>query len=342
MTSHRRAISAPKKRLKWRVINALARGAERLAIDQVLNRLVRNKTSLTVLTYHRVAEAHDYGHLDPALISASPDGFAMQLDYLKERYNFVDAQLVLAAARGESSLPEHPMLITFDDGYEDFASNAWPELKRRSIPAVLFVSTQNVETQSGYWWDQLHLLLKQMGRQNIRIPSLSSDPLPAAEHATKKRLKVWLKSLRPDLAQEWIDCQSKTVGVAPAECSILDWSALNSLAAQGVTICPHTQTHPIMTRLCSRQVAQEISGSYEDLLSNIGEALPLFAYPSGYVDDRTRELCAQSPMELAFTTKFGSNKLTEVDPLRLRRINVPRESEPVFLGFQAIVARLRG
>ena len=33
------------------------------------------------------------------------------------------------------------MLLTFDDAYRDFATNAWPTLKRYGLPATLFVPT---------------------------------------------------------------------------------------------------------------------------------------------------------------------------------------------------------
>lgn len=327
-------------KLNWRVFNSASRVARKFSLDLALKRLIRPRGSLTVLTYHRVAELDDYSHLDPALLSATPAGFSQQLDYLQTQYNFINAAQLLAAARGEKPLPDHPMLITFDDGYADFEKNAWPALKSRSIPACLFVSTHNVENRVGFWWDQLHLLLKQMGERQLHVPELSSHPMPASTHATKKRLKIWLKSLHPDLVQEWIDNQSDTASVSRRECSLLDWTALNRLANEGLTICPHTQTHPIITQLPSSDVKQEINGSFSDLIANIGQPLPLFAYPSGYVDQRTRDLCEESPTEIAFTTRFGANRLCKADPLLLRRINVSLDSEPAALAMQATVARL--
>ena len=46
-----------------------------------------------------------------------------------------------ACLHGEKHLPERPVLITFDDGFADYAQVALPILERHSLPATLFVTT---------------------------------------------------------------------------------------------------------------------------------------------------------------------------------------------------------
>jgi peptidoglycan/xylan/chitin deacetylase (PgdA/CDA1 family) len=53
----------------------------------------------------------------------------------------VTAQQVVAAVRGGRPLPERPVLVTFDDGFADFAQNALPALQEHALPATLFVTT---------------------------------------------------------------------------------------------------------------------------------------------------------------------------------------------------------
>ena len=82
---------------------------------------------LPVLTYHRVALPDDDHY--PGLISASPKGFAEQIQALQRRFSFIGLDAVLERQAGGPEIPARSILLTFDDGYRDFAESAWPALE---------------------------------------------------------------------------------------------------------------------------------------------------------------------------------------------------------------------
>jgi peptidoglycan/xylan/chitin deacetylase (PgdA/CDA1 family) len=47
------------------------------------------------------------------------------------------------------------LLLTIDDGFESFYLNAWPVLKKRKIPFILFVSTREVGKYGYMNWEQI-------------------------------------------------------------------------------------------------------------------------------------------------------------------------------------------
>ncbi|MFD3487102.1 polysaccharide deacetylase family protein [Streptomyces sp. NPDC058665] len=92
-----------------------------------------------ILMYHAIAHR-------PApsvrALSVSPDAFAEQLALLGERgFTPLTTAALAAAWRGDGRLPERPVLITFDDGYEGVHRYALPALARHGFAATLFVST---------------------------------------------------------------------------------------------------------------------------------------------------------------------------------------------------------
>lgn len=97
------------------------------------------KQSVPILMYHAVAE-------DPPSatrrLSVAPDSMECQLAYLASRgfTGLTFADLADAFQTG-ASLPERPVVLTFDDGYADFAREAWPLLRRYGFPATVFVTT---------------------------------------------------------------------------------------------------------------------------------------------------------------------------------------------------------
>jgi peptidoglycan/xylan/chitin deacetylase (PgdA/CDA1 family) len=107
--------------------------------------------STVVLAYHAIADRGD----DPILrrYSVPPARFAKQLSSLAASgWTFIDPDLLLAALEGERELPPRAALVTFDDGYADFAHTAQPELSRRGIPAVVFAVTGHIGDANA--WDQ--------------------------------------------------------------------------------------------------------------------------------------------------------------------------------------------
>ena len=50
---------------------------------------------------------------------------------------------------------QRKILLTIDDGFESFYNNAWPILKRKKIPFILFVSTREVGAFNYMTWDQI-------------------------------------------------------------------------------------------------------------------------------------------------------------------------------------------
>lgn len=73
-------------------------------------------------------------------LSMSTDRFVALLTWLRQHgYRPVSIDDLLRTQRGEATLPEKAVLLTFDDGYRDFYNQVYPLLKAYRYPAVLAV-----------------------------------------------------------------------------------------------------------------------------------------------------------------------------------------------------------
>src|SRR5215216_6859046 len=83
--------------------------------------------SLTVVNYHRIDDPHrtDFDSFKPN-VSATPEDFNRQMDYLSKWFNVISMQNVLQWLDGQKELPSYAALITFDDGYLDNYTFAYP------------------------------------------------------------------------------------------------------------------------------------------------------------------------------------------------------------------------
>jgi peptidoglycan/xylan/chitin deacetylase (PgdA/CDA1 family) len=101
---------------------------------------------LVIIIYHRVGSGTD-SFMDVPLTV-----FKAQLDYLQENYDIVSLDGAVDAIQ-TMGLRNNMAVLTFDDGYYDFYTNALPVLQRRNLPAVLYLATYFIETGQRFPWD---------------------------------------------------------------------------------------------------------------------------------------------------------------------------------------------
>jgi len=316
------------------VANTSVFGAMLQTLDKVV--IGTRQGILAVLTYHRVDHASQTSKLYPGLISATPEQFKEHLDLLAEIGQVVSMSQVLDACREKTDLPGRSVLITFDDACLDFAEYAWPALQSHQMPATVFVPTAYPDQpERRFWWDRLHLAVWHGNQTHLTAPcgrfELRSDR--QCTHAFKM-LRDYVKQLEHEQATQFIEdvCKQQQVTLPPR--SVLNWDELRNLARQGVTLAPHTQTHPLLTRVSPENARQEIAGSRDDLKREIGEVLPVFAYPGGAWNPQVAEMLQQEGFEIGFSVKRGINDLKTADPLSMNRINIGQKTSTQILRAQ--------
>lgn len=282
----------------------------------------------TVLLYHRIGYPRGHTALDPSLISATPEGFEAQVAYLAAHRHVLSLEELLAVRRGCARLPPRAVVITFDDAYRDFATYAWPTLRRHRVPATLFVPTGYPDrSEHAFWWDRLHTALHGTSRPSARLPWGAVPLRNAAERRQAFRaVSGAVKTLEHAPAMALVDAIESELDVPPATGSVLGWDELRRLAREGLALAPHSRTHPLLDRLDPAQLEDEIHGSARDLERELGAAPPAFAYPGGGHSAAVVDCVRRAGFELAFTTGRGSCDARSADWLHLRRANVGARS----------------
>ena len=137
-----------------------------------------------VLMYHEIADAT----ATSSPLAVAPDVFADQMAYLHDAgFNTLTAgELAAFLADGVGKLPERPVVLTFDDGYGDFYTEALPLMKQRGYTGTLFQTTGWVgkegEAKRMLNWRELAELNEagvEIGAHTVRHPQL--DQLPEKE-----------------------------------------------------------------------------------------------------------------------------------------------------------------
>lgn len=83
-------------------------------------------------------------------LGVSPQSFERQMRFLRERrYNIMPLTELADLIRDKKGLPPRTVAVTFDDGYLDNYTNAYPVLKKYNIPATIFVVVNRIGRRVG-------------------------------------------------------------------------------------------------------------------------------------------------------------------------------------------------
>ena len=115
-------------------------GAGGAALFRQTRPLCSANATVGILTYHRVA--NPVRGLPEPLHNVTPQRFRQQLSGLLQRgFQFISIHDLLEKHRRRENLPPRTAAVTFDDGFGNVYTDAWPVLSELNVPATVFVNT---------------------------------------------------------------------------------------------------------------------------------------------------------------------------------------------------------
>ena len=99
------------------------------------------KKNLCIFMYHHVGSADDESS-GPFFINE--ETFAQQLDLLLQKYHPVTLSELEDCYANKKELPRNAVLLTFDDGYLDNYTYAYPLVLKKRVPVTIFLSTGEI------------------------------------------------------------------------------------------------------------------------------------------------------------------------------------------------------
>ena len=298
----------------------------------------RNRRYARILTYHGIApeESPFTKGLD---VTVKPTTFARQIDYLCRHYTVVSlAQLVESLVEGR--MGERVVALTFDDGFGDNYTYAYPVLRERGLPATIFLVADAVDNRSLLWMHRLAFMVNTCGADQV---------LRTAESLLQKRLSLLnLRNkltcdLDPASRDRLLDSMASELKASPEGSSSRDELYLTSdqlaeMKMNDISFGCHGATHSAFVCMPGSEQSTELQRSWAEIAQLTEGQAPAFAYPFGEPCHYTAET-----RKLALTT--GHNWLLAggggwigpaSHPSTLDRIKV--EEEPI----QAFAARIEG
>jgi peptidoglycan/xylan/chitin deacetylase (PgdA/CDA1 family) len=111
-----------------------------------------------ILMYHYVSTPPEGSNAIRQDLSVPPHRFEEHLFYLHEAgYTSISLDDLCQSLQTGQALPEKPIVITFDDGYRDIYTQAFPLLRKYGFTATVFLITDVIDQRHPEYltWDQV-------------------------------------------------------------------------------------------------------------------------------------------------------------------------------------------
>ena len=283
-------------------------------------RSVVTHSQTSILMYHSVSSE------DPPWYHSAvkPEDFEREITYLQKVAEIVPLhQLVDWLFQGRD-IPSKAVCITFDDGFKDNYTFAYPILRKYNVPATIFLTTGYI----GHSWpfhkarfavwntgvgefevDGLgRYCLKLSGDRLIAMNKITTGLMKLPEREKNLMVETLLKVLGVDLPDGFGEGLS------------LSWDEVLEMSKNGISFGAHTVTHTTLTRLPIEEARREIVQSKKEIEKRLGAPCTLFAYPNGEFNAEIIEILKENEFKGAVTTV--PRMITKrANPFMLNRIN---------------------
>lgn len=288
---------------------------------------------LIVLNYHRLRPDGDSfsTDFDEGVFCHTRSQFDRQMKWLSTHFMMVTEKEMLDCFQSRRVPPQLMVHITFDDGYRDAYTIAYPVLRKYNIPATFFISSGLIEAGTLGWWDVIAFLIKRCRKPEIVFEGNRFVLEKGGIASLQALLTDRMKKEPADMTRDLIENLSRACGVnlpdqALQEAELMTWQQIREVAAGGITIGSHTHTHRILATLDPAAQKQEMVQAKRMLEEKTGREVASIAYPAGEPGKFTRasmDIARAAGYRIGYATGGGPNRWASVNPLCVDRIVYP-------------------
>ncbi len=256
-----------------------------------------------LLGYHRVLPEKEISEgTSQDCMYVSTTQFEQQVQWM-QRIGEITSVQKLVTSREPANKPM--FAITLDDGWKDNYDHAFPILKKYSLPAMIFLSTQAIETGQMLWPEEIFYKTSKSVREKraseirdffnrhdrgMSVPN--SSTIDSLLNFFVEQLKLLDDEKRTALIQDYYNYIK--VDPKPVQGQILSWEQVLEMQRHNISFGSHTHSHMITKGSSRETILSELIQSRSIIEKRTAHECKWFCYPNACFNTDDHELLREA------------------------------------------------
>ena len=304
------------------------------------------KNNITIIMYHYVRDLANSQY--PEIKGLDIQLFSEQILFLKNHYNIIKMEELVASLENNFELPTKAALLTFDDAYIDHYTYVFPVLQKHKIQGSFYPPIKALTENLVLDVNKIHFILAKIQDKDLIVSEIYkqldifrekynlesnkyyydklaiSDRMDTATVIFIKRLlQVELIEPLRLLITDYLFKKYVSNDEATFSASLyMNETQIKKMFDAGMHIGSHGFNHYWLSKLDQNQQKLEIEKSIS-FLKGIGVNANSWTmcYPYGDYDDNIIEILKQSGCKLGLTTRVDVANISTDNPFKLPRLD---------------------
>lgn len=316
-----------------------------LSVQVFYTSMKKGNTKLFISMYHYTRDLRHSRY--PEIKGLDVDLFRKQLEFFEENFNVLRMEEVIDAVKGNDTLPDNAVLLTFDDGYIDNYTTAFPILEEFGFQGSFFIPGKTFTTHQLLDVNKIHYILA-----SADIKKLVADvkekmdfyrgkefDYPSTEELWNKYaiddrfdnkftvfVKRILQTVLPERLRNQIssDLFEKYVGVTEEQLAYelyMTPEQIRTMKKHEMFIGIHGYDHYWLGNLSPEQMREDISKALETMSEFIDRKEWVMNYPYGNFNDDVLAYIKENGACLGLTTEVRAADIGKDSAFTLPRLD---------------------
>jgi peptidoglycan/xylan/chitin deacetylase (PgdA/CDA1 family) len=237
--------------------------------------------------YHRIGD-EEKSLFDPNVFSCTAEVFEQHLEFYNQEFTVISVEQLIDKIEANEVIDKKYAVITFDDGYIDNYTVAFPLLKKHQTPAAFYIATDYLDEPHIPWWDEVAWLVRHSNINTIKLKSWQK-PVDISKGSIVHKVRAVLREIKQEqertmadkIAELEVICQCRMPEDLRASSLFMNWQQAKEMSDNNMHIGSHTLSHTILSHLSEAVQETEITKSKAKIEAFLKKETTSIAYPVG-------------------------------------------------------------